>query len=224
MKINHFVSDIDGVLAANEKIPEELFTLLKEIQKYVPVSIATGRSLEGVKRIGLFDVIKNGFLILENGSLIYANGQILLDWEEVISGEINSLWQLKKTLSQKYQIIERERSFTIVDFSDFDLIEEFKDVQALLNFESCDFVSSFAGKEAAIAFLEKKGLIKGPIACVGNGDNDLGMLNYVQYPYTVSDASQNVLRSLENGGYISQLPSTDGGKDVLLHILRLVKR
>lgn len=219
--MKHIISDIDGVLAENDKIPNEIKKIILEIQELIPFSIATGRSFKEVRELGLTDIIKNGFLILENGSIILPKNNLIKKWEEEISLDMEELNDLfEKVDKEKYSlIVKKERSFGVREFKDLELLEKYPNLKSLENFGDFDIVSKKAGKENAINYLVKNNFIEKEFACIGNGDNDLGMLKLSSKPFTVADASKNVLTHVKKQGFVSSKPSTEGTKEILKLVL-----
>jgi len=219
--IQHLISDIDGVLAVDGVISERTKELLRDLQQYIPVSIATGRSMEGVVELGLDELITNGFLILENGSIIMKDGVEIGGWNDLVDynkEEMDALYNLIKLGDYSYHK-RRSKSFSVIGFKELGLLADYPSITAIQNLNSHDFIPKNAGKEAAISYLVDKGLVSESFACIGNGGNDLGMLKLAPNSFTVADASQEVLEYVMKEGFASSLSSEKGTQEVFKNIL-----
>jgi hydroxymethylpyrimidine pyrophosphatase-like HAD family hydrolase len=223
MTIQHIVSDVDGVLIEDDyTLHDDVKKLILTLQRSVPFSLATGRSLVSVQRTGLHLILTKGFLIVENGSEIIGPNGPLTAWNAQLLSQVESLHRLQQELTETYHIFEREKSFAIVGFKDFHLLDRFPDIKVVQNYEAFDFIPCLAGKENAIAYLLKKNLLPQEFACLGNGDNDLGMLKLAPHRFTVKDASDSVKTLLQSSGFIASRSGIDGGREILHHLINLL--
>jgi len=225
--MKHIVSDLDGVLVFENKMPKKIIKLLLKIQEICPISISTGRGLKEIAHLNLTELTKKGFLITENGSNIFQNKKRLKDWDSLISEDLQELDKLFNKINKKAykEIKKRDKGFTIVDFKDDQIIKDNKGIKSIKNFRSTDFISGKAGKAEAITFLINKKLMSPKFYCIGDGDNDIKMIKLSKKPFTIANASKNVLKSVkERRGFISKKESVNGSIEILEKILTKLKK
>ena len=217
--MKHIISDIDGVLVGKGDITDEIRQLLLDLQKYVPISLATGRTWEEVQELKLDKLLSNGFFIVENGSEIIQEGKLLVEWDKYIANYLPQLQALQGKLTEHNEVINRRKSFTIVNFAQEQASEDYDTVRIVQNGDSSDFIAKVAGKKNAILYLIEKGLLPSSFAAIGDGDNDLGMLELATHKFTVANASEKVKAVVSNSGYIAKSGNVEGGVEILKLIL-----
>ncbi|MBR9683303.1 HAD family phosphatase [Candidatus Woesearchaeota archaeon] len=213
--------DLDGTLLTEAKVVEDTLRILDGLltngNKFC---IATGRQLELIKELNLFDN-REGFLILENGGIIgrVKNNQfeVFKEWEDKISPFMDEMDKLKVELGKNYEIIHKEKGFSIETYNDVKIPKEFPNITLRRNCDTLDFMPKIAGKKHAAVFLiEKLGFNKDNVVHVGDSMNDYELLEFVGNCGTVANADDAVKELvLSKRGVVSSHKETRGVKEVL---------
>jgi len=233
--IKAVATDIDGTLTISRndyKLSLEAIEAIRALEKHcIPVILISGNALPVV--IGLSRYLgTSGPVLGENGCLIFYKGRkYYLTKESAIETAKAISEKFKEYVEESWQNQYRELDFAFKIRSKYknnpnyvvSKIEEFLRIKGYLHVKilfsgfAVHIVPKSCGKAKGLAFASK--LLKIPlneIAGIGDGLNDIELLETVGFPATVSNADPELKRVAK---YVASKPSGAGFSEIVKQIL-----
>ncbi len=213
--------DLDGTLLTNGVYSDLSKSILFSLKNNGhDVCITTGRTIESLKKLKIFDDF-SGYFIAENGCLIgkFKRGNIELfdDWTKKIDLYSPLIKRLANYFSRDTEVYLKRYMVTISSNEDIYVPKDFSDLISVRNTKWLDFLPNIAGKEKAAQFLQNKfNLNEDFLFFIGDASNDFALLKYVSKPGTVNNANQEIKQIVEEkNGFVSEFEETKGVQDIL---------
>lgn len=236
------ITDIDGTLTGHEQGLRELNAYLRARRKDFYLVYATGRCLEEFMDIaGSEMLLPPDAAIINTGAdiLLYSGGRYksLSEWHENIADETWDSARADKILSQVKGVTSQAHisKYKVSYFTDpmdaGDAGNGVKEalftagIKAKVIISHRKFVDILPEKcdkgEAAVFLIKTAGIKAGEVIAAGDSENDLDLFMKFRRGIVVSNALENLKKSLNSKGlFFAERPSAAGILEGLRHYLR----